>query len=461
MSSTTSQTIVGNGMFRVGRRCGEGSFGVVYEGTNITNGQPVALKFEPRKSESPQLRDEYRSYRMLSGMPGFPQVYYFGQEGLHNVLVLDLLGPNLEDLFDLCSRKFSVKTVCMLAKQLITRVQAIHEKSLIYRDFKPDNALMGLPNTKLANVIHMVDFGMAKAYRDPRTRVHIPYREKKSLSGTARYMSINTHLGREQSRRDDLESLGHVLIYFLRGSLPWQGLKAQTNKQKYEKIGQKKQDTQIFDLCEGFPQEVAFYLTYTRRLGFEETPDYDYMRELFTKILVDQKIPEDGVFDWMLLNAGKGYDVHLYSPQVLQQAHLQACSLAPLEPMSAGSQRRHSHQMQHSISSNGSQYTGEARRPATGGDLRVRTDLPTRGSPAQRYHPYNGSGQNLNANMHYKGASNIAIMDPSLQGTLRTAPPTPAVADMLGAKAIPHGTAHPPQDTDDTHGARGRRFLCC
>ncbi|OBZ72585.1 Casein kinase I 1 [Grifola frondosa] len=323
LDSATSNGVVG-AHFRVGKKIGEGSFGVVFEGTNMLNNQPVAIKFEPRKSEAPQLRDEYRSYRTLNGTPGVPQVHYFGQEGLHNVLVIDLLGPNLEDLFDMCGRKFTIKTVCMAAKQMVTRVQAIHEKSLIYRDIKPDNFLIGVPGSKTANTIHIIDFGMAKHYRDPKTKVHIPYRERKSLSGTARYMSINTHLGREQSRRDDLESLGHVFMYFLRGGLPWQGLRAATNKQKYEKIGEKKQSTPIEELCEGFPEEFAIYMNYVRKLGFEETPDYDFLRELFSKVLKTLGEPEDGVFDWMLLNGGKGWEAGHTPSTLLAQAHANA-----------------------------------------------------------------------------------------------------------------------------------------
>jgi casein kinase 1 len=307
--ASSSSNVVGV-HYRVGKKIGEGSFGVIFEGTNLLNNQQVAIKFEPRKSDAPQLRDEYRTYKILVGCPGIPNVYYFGQEGLHNILVIDLLGPSLEDLFDHCGRRFSIKTVVMVAKQMLSRVQTIHEKNLIYRDIKPDNFLIGRPGTKASNVIHVVDFGMAKQYRDPKTKQHIPYRERKSLSGTARYMSINTHLGREQSRRDDLEALGHVFMYFLRGGLPWQGLKAATNNQKYEKIGEKKQTTAIKDLCEGFPEEFSKYLTYVRNLGFEDTPDYDYLRELFTQALKNANEIEDGEYDWMKISkdSGKGWD---------------------------------------------------------------------------------------------------------------------------------------------------------
>ncbi|KAF9897265.1 casein kinase I, partial [Lobosporangium transversale] len=279
--------------------------------TNLLNNQQVAIKFEPRKSDAPQLRDEYRTYKILAGSTGIPNAFYFGQEGLHNILCIDLLGPSLEDLFDMCGRKFTIKTVVMVAKQMLSRVQTIHEKNLIYRDIKPDNFLVGKPHSKHANLVHVVDFGMAKQYRDPKTKQHIPYRERKSLSGTARYMSINTHLGREQSRRDDLEAMGHVFMYFLRGGLPWQGLKAATNKQKYEKIGEKKQSTPIKELCEGFPEEFGIYLNYVRKLSFEETPDYDFLRDLFTKALKSIGEVEDGVYDWMLLNNGKGWEAEV------------------------------------------------------------------------------------------------------------------------------------------------------
>ncbi|EIN04824.1 kinase-like protein [Punctularia strigosozonata HHB-11173 SS5] len=339
ISSSTHQSSGSNGMvgthYKVGKKIGEGSFGVVFEGTNTLTNQPVAIKFEPRKSDAPQLRDEYRSYRTLNGTVGVPHVHYFGQEGLHNVLVIDLLGPNLEDLFDMCGRKFTIKTVCMAAKQMITRVQSIHDKSLIYRDIKPDNFLIGVPTTKNANLIHIIDFGMAKHYRDPKTKVHIPYRERKSLSGTARYMSINTHLGREQSRRDDLESLGHVFMYFLRGGLPWQGLRAQTNKQKYEKIGEKKQTTPIEELCEGFPEEFAIYMNYVRKLGFEENPDYDFLRELFTKVIKTLGEIEDGMYDWMLLNGGKGWEFSSVSspPCTVPCVRTEPHSISPTHPL--------------------------------------------------------------------------------------------------------------------------------
>ncbi|ORY97955.1 kinase-like domain-containing protein [Syncephalastrum racemosum] len=346
-SPQSSSNVVGV-HYRVGRKIGEGSFGIIYEGTNLLNNQQVAIKFEPRKSDAPQLRDEYRTYKILAGLTGIPTAYYFGQEGLHNILVIDMLGPSLEDLFDMCNRRFSVKTVAMLAKQMISRVQSIHERNLIYRDIKPDNFLIGRPGTKHANTIYMIDFGMAKQYRDPKTKQHIPYRERKSLSGTARYMSVNTHLGREQSRRDDLESLGHVFMYFLRGALPWQGLKAATNKQKYEKIGERKQTTAVKDLCDSFPEQFGIYLQYARKLGFEETPDYDFMRELFNKVLQSIGETDDGVYDWMLLNNGKGWE---HQRLHRNQSHRHHGAVAALNNAAAGSrgaqqQRRHSKQHQ-------------------------------------------------------------------------------------------------------------------
>lgn len=294
---------VGN-KYRLGRKIGSGSFGDIYLGTNISTVEEVAIKLECVKTKHPQLHIEAKFYKMMQGGVGIPNIKWCGTEGDYNVLVMELLGPSLEDLFNFCNRKFSIKTVLLLADQMISRIEYVHCKNFIHRDIKPDNFLMGLG--KKGSLVYIIDFGLAKKYRDPRTHQHIPYRENKNLTGTARYASINTHLGIEQSRRDDLESLGYVLMYFNLGSLPWQGLKAATKKQKYERISEKKMSTPIEILCKGFPSEFSTYLNNCRSLRFDDKPDYSYLRQLFRNLFHCQGYVYDYIFDWNLLKFGSG-----------------------------------------------------------------------------------------------------------------------------------------------------------
>jgi serine/threonine protein kinase len=288
------------GRYRLGRKIGNGSFGEIYLGINIQTNEEVAIKLENVRSAHPQLLYESKLYRILQGGVGIPNIHWYGVEGEYNVMVLDLLGPSLEDLFSFCNRRFSLKTVLMLAEQMLSRVEYCHAKNFIHRDIKPDNFLIGLG--KRANMVHVIDFGLAKKYRDPKSQQHIPYREGKSLTGTARYTSINTHMGIEQSRRDDIEGLGHVFMYFLKGELPWQGLRAHTKKEKYDKIMDRKVNTPIDVLCRGFAQEFSTYMSYARSLRFEDRPDYAYLKKLFKDLFFQESFQWDFIFDWTILN---------------------------------------------------------------------------------------------------------------------------------------------------------------
>ena len=227
----------------------------------------------------------------------------------------------------------------------LSRLEYVHLKNFIHRDVKPDNFLMGVGRG--VNQISCIDFGLAKRFRAAGGAQHIAYRDDKHLTGTARYASMNTHLGIEQSRRDDLESLGYVLLYFLRGSLPWQvrtcrhtraprrrrqprrarrstrrralqNLRAPNRKQKYEKICFAKLSLTVEQLCSGLPAEFATYLVYVRGLAFDEAPDYCYLRRLFRDLFVAQGLAWDYMYDWRMLKAQQDAAeraVHTAAPQ--------------------------------------------------------------------------------------------------------------------------------------------------
>ncbi|GMH72231.1 hypothetical protein TrST_g790 [Triparma strigata] len=286
-----------NNKYRITKRVGGGSFGDIYLGVGAS-GEKVAVKFEKHGARCPQLRHEYKVYRELANAPGFAKVHYFGTQDSYNLMVMDLLGPSLEDQFNKCGRRFNLKTVLMIADQMLERVELMHSRHLIHRDIKPANFVTDVTGAPSKNTVYCIDFGLSKRYRHPRTLQHIPAREGRSLTGTPRYASINNHLGVEQSRRDDLESIGYVLVYFLKGGLPWQGLKAKSASKKYKLIMEKKQTVSIPALCTGCPNQFAEYLAYCRSLKFEAKPNISYLRGMFRDLFRSQGYTNNMQWDW-------------------------------------------------------------------------------------------------------------------------------------------------------------------
>jgi serine/threonine protein kinase len=262
-----------NRRYKLGKRIGAGAFGEIYEGSD-ESGNTVAIKLEQKGCEYPQLRYESRIYHELQGIPGIPQMLYSGTEGLYNVLVLERLGLDLESILQSSpDNKLTLGETLKFGQEALTILENFHNRGFVHRDIKPDNFL----TDSRGKGLYLIDFGLSKYLRDSNGH-HIEPNNHKNLTGTPRYASIANHKGKDQGRRDDLEGLGYVMIYLLKGSLPWQDLSGYgnilRNKQSMLSSGKMFKDV---------PPSFYKYFKYVSSLGFSDRPDYSYLRRLFKR----------------------------------------------------------------------------------------------------------------------------------------------------------------------------------
>lgn len=380
------EIILGN-RYLLKKQIGSGSFGEIFQGVDLQTNQSIAIKLEKIRNSSESshqhsrqlLKDEATIYKILDGMVGVPRAFAYGTQSYYNILVIDLLDKSLEDLLKKCKGRFSLKTVLMLADQMLLCLEGMHRNFLVHRDLKPENFMVGFgpqinhnkpyiqshtknsleasheagldisnnnenfhltnssnshfeffqnsqksssqdiqenlhnrnfffsQNRNLkqnfsiprSNNVYIIDFGLSKIYYDAKQGAHIPLVEHPNMTGTARYASVSALHGLEQSRRDDLESLGYILIYFLKGKLPWQGLPGNNRKDKINNILNVKSGINVEDLCEGLPSEFADYLSRVKKLHFTEEPNYSQYREIFRELFIREGFIYDYKFDWL------------------------------------------------------------------------------------------------------------------------------------------------------------------
>lgn len=289
---------IGDGRYELERKLGEGSFGEVFAGVDKRNGDQVAIKLEESCTSAPgslkneayildQLRRPYQRH-------GFVEVFFFQKDGPWSVMVMEQLGKSLEDCVEACGGKVNVGSTAVIAEQVVHRLEYLHSKCIVHRDIKPENFMFGIG--RKTHHLYLIDFGLSVKFWD---RGHARMSSSNSLTGTARYASVNAHRGCTQSRRDDLEASGHMFMYFLRGSLPWSGLKAKTQAEKFKKIADTKVSYPLAELCKGLPQDFEMYLSYTRKLAFKDRPDYRMLLNLFREVRKKEGIVEDWELQWL------------------------------------------------------------------------------------------------------------------------------------------------------------------
>ena len=284
--------------YKIKKKLAEGAFGDVYMGSCIENKEMVAIKVENRKIVKPLLETEAFFLYSLRGL-GIPEVLSFGRLKNYNVLVEPLLDKSLFDIFNERRKRLALEDICLMSKQIIERIHWVHSKNIVHRDIKPDNFLIG---KKDPNVIYLIDFGLSKKYKSSTTGKHIRFGFTGKLTGTVRFASANALRGGEQSRRDDLESIGYMIIFFMRGKLPWQGVTGVKKMERYLKIYKMKKNVTPEDLCKSLPKQMTEYMRYVKSLEFEQDPDYKYLRNLFTSLL--KKIHDTNdllLFSWIKL----------------------------------------------------------------------------------------------------------------------------------------------------------------
>ena len=285
--------------YRIKKLIYSSNFSDIYEGFNEKEKEKVAIKVEKKNNKNKYLESEAFILFNLQGF-GIPKFITYGKNISYDILIEELLGKTILDLFQSKNNKkeYRLKNICMLALQIIDRLEYIHSRNIIHRDIKPNNFLIGRKDPK---IIYLIDFGFAHKFKSTRTGKHIKYRNIKILISSLKYISVNATNAYEQSRRDDLESLGYMLIFLLTNKLPWMNLvddKILTFLQKQKKISELKIIKPEI-LFKGIQEEFIYYIKYCRNLEFEEDPNYEYLKSLFISILVRNNLKNDLYFFWI------------------------------------------------------------------------------------------------------------------------------------------------------------------